>query len=886
MGQIINASLFILGTIAILAGLSFFKKEKKAGIIRIYLLISGCFAALWCYSFGFMGMSTTTEGFFLTRATGLVAIDGYLLCLMILIAKLINLNKYITRAFVAIYVILSVGDVMLFSSIEHIYIVKTEGRTSFTNDPWIGSTFHYTFLTVAVLMLFVVGFTWLFSRKTTQNRKLVFVMVCAHLFLLASTPFDTILPTLHIPYFPSTCYGVMVSYLITWYNCVHNNALTITLQNVSDYVFQGTNVNILVFDMSKKFYMGNDAANKFFAIKENENIGLSDLFNISAEEADQCMDDVIAGRISEIRLHTINNSKSCALHFTVGRDKKNTAYCIIIFVYDLTKEEEMLENLKKANEAKSDFLSNMSHEIRTPINAIIGMNEMVLRESDDKNILEYAGAIRSSSHSLLSIINDVLDISKIESGKMEIVESNYELSSLVVDCYNMVVERVKEKGLTLHIDCDEQIPNRLYGDVSHIRQVIINLLTNAVKYTKEGDIYFRITGEKQQKQWILRVMVEDTGIGIAKENIDKLFQKFERFDLQKNRNIEGTGLGLNIVKNFVELMNGSLSVESEYGKGSVFTVCIPQTIVDSTAVGKINIDIAVADSSKYDYKCDFIAPQAKILVVDDVPANLNVFVNLIKNHKMQVDTALSGKECLSLTAEKQYDIIFMDHMMPEMDGIETLSIIKANKDNPNNDTTVIMLTANALIGMKEMYLEKGFSDYLSKPIAPDKLDKMIDLYLSDDKKIYADETADIDSTQAKGAEPDVITNSLLTDIHDPLQRLKVLIPDVNLNMAIRYCAGDKELYIEFLKSYATDGRYERIIKSYQDKDLKMYTIDVHTLKSSSKTLGFDNLAKTAEKLQYAAERNDIDTINSLHNDMMNLYNKIICAIKTSLNDDT
>jgi hypothetical protein len=364
-----------------------------------------------------MGMFTDETLLFLTRGAGIVAIDGYLFCLMILIAKLIHFNKIATRCFTVIYSILAVGDIILFSPNDHVYFTVLDGRTTFTNDPWFGSTYHYTFLAIAVLMLFVVGFTWLFSRKTTQNRKIVLIMVCAHLFLMVSTAPDTFFPTLGIPYFPSTCYGVMVSYLITWYNCVHNNALAITLQNVSDYIYQGTNVNILVFDMTKKFYMGNDSANQFFAIEEGTDIGLSDLFDISEEDSDKFLDEVIAGKKNEIKLRSLNGDRSCALQFTVGKNKKSHAYCVIAFVYDLTREEEMLQNLKKANEAKSDFLSNMSHEIRTPINAIIGMNEMILRESENENVIDYASTIRSSSQSLLSIINDVLDISKIESGK-------------------------------------------------------------------------------------------------------------------------------------------------------------------------------------------------------------------------------------------------------------------------------------------------------------------------------------------------------------------------------------------------------------------------------------------------------------------------------------
>ncbi|MBE6880703.1 MAG: response regulator [Ruminococcaceae bacterium] len=872
MGQLINVSLIILGTIAIMTGVSFFIREKKAGIIRNYFLISGFCTSMWCYSFGLMGMFTDETILFLTRGAGIVAIDGYLLCLMILIAKLIHFNKIATRCFTIVYSILAIGDIVLFSSNEYVHFTVLDGRTTFTNDPWFGSMYHYTFLAIAVLMLFVVGFTWLFSRKTTQNRKIVLIMVCAHLFLMVSTAPDTFFPTLGIPYFPSTCYGVMVSYLITWYNCVHNNALNITLQNVSDYIYQGTNVNILVFDITKKFYMGNDCANQFFDIKEGSDIGLYDLFDISKEDADKFLDEVIAGRQNEIKLRSINGDRSCTLQFTVGKNKKNHAYCIIVFVYDLTKEEEMLESLKKANDAKSDFLSNMSHEIRTPINAIIGMNEMVLRESTNENVLDYASTIRSSSQSLLSIINDVLDISKIESGKMEIVESNYELSSMIVDCYNMIIDRVRSKGLSFHVECNERIPGSLRGDIAHIRQVILNLLTNAVKYTEKGDVHFIIDGEVKQEQLMFKVTVKDSGIGIAKENLDKLFGKFERFDLHKNRNIEGTGLGLNIVKSFVNLMDGTISVESEYGKGSAFTVCIPQKIVSETPVGKIDFDTIATSGKSYKHECDYTAPDAKILVVDDVAVNLNVFVNLIKNFNMQVDTALSGQEALEITAKKKYDIIFMDHMMPVMDGIETLGHIKGDKTNPNNNTTVVMLTANALIGMKEMYLKKGFTDYLSKPIVPDKLEALIKQYLPDEKMIPV--TREQDKSDKADDESDSFKK-----LSPPLQKLKTLIPDVNTDMGIMYCCQSESVYIEFLQEFLFGKKYEPIEDAYKDNNIKQYEIEVHTLKGSAKMLGFDKLSKLAEKLQFAAKDNDMDTINSTHDKMITLYKDIISALE-------
>lgn len=388
---------------------------------------------------------------------------------------------------------------------------------------------------------------------------------------------------------------------------------------------------------------------------------------------------------------------------------------------------------KAANEAKSVFLANMSHEIRTPINAILGMNEMILRENENQQIAEYADSIQSAGNLLLSLINDVLDISKVESGKLDIVETPYEISSLLHDSCSMIGERASKKGLEFRIACDFNLPGRLLGDEFRIRQIVTNLLSNAVKYTEKGSVTFSVEGRQKEEDFFLVITVEDTGMGIREEDMKDLFSQFTRFHLEKNRHIEGTGLGLAITKQLLDLMHGEISVESTYGEGSVFTVTIPQKIVDAAPVGDFLKHYRDVTRDNRAYQQRFEAKNAKILVVDDVAVNLKVIENLLKKTKVQVDTAESGAACIEMASKKQYDIIFMDHMMPEMDGVETYKRMKEQKDSPNAATPVIMLTANAISGVKEEYLKDGFVDYLSKPVRGDKLERMILQYLPEEK---------------------------------------------------------------------------------------------------------------------------------------------------------
>ncbi len=412
------------------------------------------------------------------------------------------------------------------------------------------------------------------------------------------------------------------------------------------------------------------------------------------------------------------------------------------------KENELMEineKLKKANEAKSVFLASMSHEIRTPINAIVGMNEMVLRESDDDNVISYASNIESASGTLLSLVNDILDFTKIDSGLMEIIPDDYELYSVLNDCYTLLELRAAGKGLSLELVNAPDIPANLYGDEIRIRQIITNLLTNAVKYTDNGSItmtvgftendtplYLSNEDAPNERLIDLRVSVKDTGRGISETGLKSLFNSFTRVDEKKNKNIEGTGLGLAITKQLTELMGGRIDVTSQEGVGSEFTVVIPQRAVGNATMGDFSERFRRKKNAGRKYKVSFVAPEARILVVDDLEVNLKVVTMLLKNTEAKIDTATGGEACLKAYESNDYDVVLLDHMMPEMDGMETLKQLKKSKKYMAKRTPVVALTANATLGAEKIYLDTGFDDYLTKPVKGEELEAMILKYIPEE----------------------------------------------------------------------------------------------------------------------------------------------------------
>ena len=509
-----------------------------------------------------------------------------------------------------------------------------------------------------------------------------------------------------------------------------------------------------------------------------------------------------------------------------------------------------------ANEAKGKFLAHMSHEIRTPINAVLGMDEMILRESKEKNIKEYAMDIYTAGQTLLSLINDILDFSKIESGKMEIVPVEYDISSMIHDLANMASRRAENKHISLWVEVDEQIPSRLYGDDVRIRQVLTNILTNAVKYTNEGTVWLRIKSCVTGDRVLLKFEVEDTGIGIKEEDLPKLSAEFERIEEDRNRNIEGTGLGMSITIQLLALLGSRLEVESVYGSGSKFYFELEQKIVDHTPVGNFESRVhQIAED--YSYDSDIYAPDAEILVTDDNAVNRKVLRHLLKETGIRVTEAEGGRQCLELVQENHYDLIFLDHMMPEMDGIETLHQMKELTDFPCQDTPVVVLTANAVSGAKEKYLAEGFDDFLSKPVVPEKLDAMIRKMLPDDLfEEAADRPAQTEAQQIKPEAADDWMETLPPVDGLDWQYACMHLPDREL---LEFTV--KEFYDQI--DSAADLLEQAYGRMTEDGQMERYRIQVHAMKSLAATVGILPLSGVAKILEYAARDGRADVIRSM-----------------------
>ena len=655
---------------------------------------------------------------------------------------------------------------------------------------------------------------------------------------------------------------------------------------------------------------------------------------------------------------------------------------------ELKQEKQRAE---EANAAKSAFMSTMSHEIRTPMNAIVGMCELILRDDVNETVRENCFNIQSSSRSLLSIINDILDFSKIEAGKIELIEETFNIASTINDVINMAMTRKGEKNIEIIVRVDPTIPKGLIGDEIRIRQIIINLLTNAIKFTQKGCVILKITQSRQGHNMNLNVSVKDTGIGISEENIEKLFTSFQRIDTKKNRSVEGTGLGLAISKRLITQMHGFINVFSTYGEGSEFRFVIPLKISDpepfiqleattgkNVAVyldwkkynhqqtqyqynklihelgEKLNVNFTIFDTvealesamasgtythcftaqdeyikhsnalseiaEKYQlvviqdrfqpidlpghiksvfkpfyaltfaaimnnekfvmdihgpkiFTSRFIAPEAKILVVDDNPTNLKVAVGLMKPYNMKIITVSNGQAAIDALQTKDFDIVFMDHMMPEMDGVEATQMIRSLHDKYYQEVPIIALTANAVNGAREMFLSTGFNDFLAKPIEVSVLDKMLRSWLPPKLLIT---TSTVTKNEDKSTKSPETANSKTGN--DTANEF------INYERGLKYAGGNQEIYCDILKTYfASSQQYnESLIAHFDSQDWQNYTIKAHALKSSSLSIGAEEFSEFAKKLELAGKEGNYEVILNEHNEFLKLYNKVMDAVQSYL----
>ena len=575
-------------------------------------------------------------------------------------------------------------------------------------------------------------------------------------------------------------------------------------------------------------------------------------------------------------------------------------------------DEKVLRLEKKAadeaNNAKSAFLADMSHEIRTPINAILGMNEMIMRETDEAQVLDYAKNIKSSGNSLLQLVNSILDFSKIEGGKMEIVPVKYSTKTMVNYVRNSIKERAAAKNLELITHIDPELPKELYGDDVRIEQIILNLLSNAVKYTPSGSVTFTLKAlEKKDDTVQLYAEVADTGIGIKEEDMGRLFESFERLDTVKNRNIEGTGLGMSITTKLLHLMDSELKVKSKYGEGSVFYFSIWQKIEDPEPMGEYKESGESGQNTEnlHGYRESFRAPKARILVADDTRMNLTVVINLLKTTGINIDTADNGEEALKLSEQTKYDVILLDQRMPGMDGVETLKAMRAQVTNKNTDTPVICLTADAIRGARDRYISEGFTDYLTKPVEGESLEKMLLEYLPEEKvekaengEVQEDDSkagklrSDMSSGSKTGKSVSGMAQDIKSDGKDGIVGITDEITDTmldNLKKAgidtaagLTYCMDDMEFYQTILLEFARDytDRAEKLNTYKKDKNWKNYAIQIHSVKSSARTIGAKELAAEALALEKAATDEKEAEIEKLHDAAMELYKETVRSIRT------
>lgn len=687
---------------------------------------------------------------------------------------------------------------------------------------------------IATMLLLILIYTIYRFVKTPNKRERhnLFHLMMAQTFLeimwlfsrFSDVPFDI------VPIASSVAICVMTLSVMV------GEFFTVTDQG-RNWVFEHTNDVFLIADDAYGYLDANRYAKTLFPelrrYHKNEALPESVLHLFQADTDEVELD----GHFYERRVATLYQNEK--------RKKKVAGYSLILV--DVTKQLQLVQAAEEANEAKSAFLSNMSHEIRTPMNAIVGMTEIMLRTDVTKEQAEYLSNIKVSGDALLTIINDILDFSKIESGKMEIVEKDYAPLSMIRELDMMFLTRIGEKNIELLYDIDPDLPKMLHGDGLRVRQIIINMMNNAIKFTESGYVKLSMyVEEKTDADIVLSVRIRDTGSGIREEDQKKLFQSFSQVDSHRNHSKEGTGLGLAICRQLVEMMGGEIGVNSTYGEGSEFYFTIRQKIVEEVPVAE---HTDRKEKETYD-SLNFKAPEAKLLLVDDNKMNLKVAIGLLAPLQMQIDTAENGKQALEMLEAKAYDLVFMDHMMPIMDGVEATRRIREKEEATGTHQTIIALTADAMSGAKEEFMAAGMDDFVAKPIEIKDICSKLRKYLPQEKIVTTEECL------------------VVAEETDDLPQIEGL----DVEAGVHY-SGSRALFFHLLGDYykLIDTKTKKIKQCLADGMIRDFTIEVHALKNTSRMIGAIELSERFEELETLGNANDGKALEEKVPEVLELY---------------